>query len=207
MAFLRDSRPYQRNGSLKIQKTELRNRYLAERKSIPEDQKKKFDSEICKRIIATASFRFSTTVLVYSALPSEIDLGDLIREAYSKGKRVVFPRCIPGTSLMEFHEVDNLDVLKKGSFSIMEPPADAPVWKPSPADRAVCVIPAVLFDVSGHRIGYGKGFYDRYLSGKSGIQRIGVAYDRFITESVPHGRYDLSVDFIVSEKRLLSVKK
>ena len=88
----------------------------------------------------------------------------------------------------------------------MEPPQDAPIWTPSPSDKAICIIPGVVFDPQGHRVGYGKGYYDRYLSDKH-IQRIGVVYDDFILKSLPHGRYDLAVDLIITEKRLISVSK
>ena len=207
MAFSRDERSrYAGRPSLKLQKNELRKQYLEKRKAIPQEQKSEYDSAICKRIMATASFRYSTTVLVYSALPSEIDLTELVNASYAMGKRVAFPRCVPDTPFMNFHFVDDVSALTKGSFSIMEPAADAPIWRPSSNDRAICIIPAVIFDAEGHRIGYGKGYYDRYLSGKP-IQRIGVIYDQLMVKELPHGKYDLSVDFIVSEKKLITVKK
>ena len=190
--------------SLKIQKTELRQRYLEKRKAIPKETKAAADAAICRRIAATVSFRFADTVMMYSARPSEIDLSELVNIALAQGKRVAFPRCIPDAPLMNFHIVEDISSMQKGSFSIMEPPTDCPVWTPTDADKAICIIPGVLFDPKGHRVGYGKGYYDRYLSDKT-VQRIGVVYDDFILPNLPHGRYDLAVDLIVTEKRLISV--
>lgn len=192
--------------SLRIQKTELRNQYIEKRKAIPAEKKKAADSAICRKLASTVSFRFADTVMLYAALPSEIDLTELVQTALSQGKRVAFPRCVPGAPLMNFHLIEDISTLQKGSFSIMEPPADSPVWVPTDADKAICIIPGVLFDPAGHRVGYGKGYYDRYFSDKN-VQRIGVVYDDFILKSLPHGRYDLAVDLIVTEKRLISVQK
>lgn len=192
--------------SLRTQKTELRQKYIEKRKAIPKEKKAAADAAICRRIAATVSFRFADTVMLYSALPSEIDLSELVTLALSQGKRVAFPRCVPGSPLMNFHTVTDLSTLQKGSFSIMEPPADSPIWTPTDSDKAICIIPGVIYDPTGHRVGYGKGYYDRYLSDKK-VQRIGVVYDDFIVKSLPHGRYDLAVDLIVTEKRLMSVQK
>ena len=178
---------------------------MAKRNSIPEDKKKELDEAIRRRLASTVSFRFADTVMLYSALPSEIDINELITFALSKGKRVVLPRCVPNTPLMNFHEIRSADDLEKGSFSIMEPKAECPIWVPTATDKAICVIPGVIFDINGHRVGYGKGYYDRYLSDKS-VQKIGVVYDEFIRKDLPHGRYDLTVDLIITEKRLISVK-
>lgn len=192
--------------SLKIIKTELRQQYLEKRKAIPKEKKEAADRAICRKIASTVSFRFADTVMLYSALPSEIDLTELAETALAQGKRVVLPRCVEGSPLMNFHTVTDLSALEKGSFSIMEPPADSPIWAPADADKAICIIPGVIFDMQGHRIGYGKGYYDRYFSDKT-VQRIGVVYDDFILKSLPHGRYDLAVDLIITEKRLVSVAK
>ena len=197
-----------RNGnrpSLKLLKTELRTQYLAKRKAIPADKKKALDAAICRRLASTVSFRFADTVMLYSALPSEIDMTEIITLALSQGKRVLLPRCIPNTPHMNFHEIKALTELTKGSFSIMEPKADSPVCVPTEADKAICIIPGVIYDTEGHRVGYGKGYYDRYLSDKP-VQKIGVVYDDFILSNLPHGRFDLAVDLIITEKRLISIK-
>ncbi|MBR2461061.1 MAG: 5-formyltetrahydrofolate cyclo-ligase [Clostridia bacterium] len=206
MAFSQNNDQKGKRYSLKIRKSELRAEYLAKKRDIPPERRAELDAVICRKIMSTASFRFANTVLAYSALPTEVDIRQLIEAALSQGKRVALPRCIPDTPLMNFHLVQDLSALCKGSFSIMEPSPELPVWTPQADDRAICIIPGVLFDTAGYRIGYGRGFYDRYLSDKS-VQRIGVIYDGFILESLPHGKYDLKADFIVSDKRLLTVKK
>ena len=204
MAYSHNDNRFGGKPSLKLIKTNLRTQYLEKRKAIPKEKKQAADKAICRKIASTVSFRFADTVMVYSALPSEIDITELIETALAQGKRVVFPRCVPGTPIMNFHVVTDLTALEKGSFSIMEPPADSPIWTPTDADKAICIIPGVIFDPQGHRVGYGKGYYDRYFSDKT-VQRIGIVYDDFVLPSLPHGRYDLAVDLIITEKRLISI--
>lgn len=192
--------------SLKLIKNELRKKYLALRRDIKAEQKHDLDAAICRKITSTASYRYSDILLVYSALEDEVSLNELVFDALRQGKRVAFPRCIPNSFSMEFHFVESIDQLEKGSYSISEPPKDAPIWIPNDGEKALCIIPGVVFDRHGHRIGYGKGYYDRYLCDKN-IQRIGVAYSCLVVDELPHGRYDLAMDLVVSEKQMISILK
>ena len=99
---------------------------------------------------------------------------------------------------MTFHTVDSHRDLLKGSFGLMEPPADAPEVDCS-ACRAAVVIPALCWDRSFHRIGYGGGYYDRWLPGFSGA-KVGFCYADFMRQDLPTGRYDGVCDIIVTEK-------
>jgi 5-formyltetrahydrofolate cyclo-ligase len=85
----------------------------------------------------------------------------------------------------------------------MEPDAALPAFTPETAEsqNVVCIVPAVVFDKKGFRIGYGGGYYDRYLAGFRGT-KIGFAYRDFIVNSVPHGRFDLTVDVMITERGL-----
>ena len=96
--------------------------------------------------------------------------------------------------------VQSLDELKTGAYGILEPPEDAPVYEPEKdTGAAVCFVPGLVYDKAGYRLGYGKGFYDRYLSAFSGCT-IGVVYSDYILPVVPRGRFDVSVDILLTEK-------
>ena len=92
----------------------------------------------------------------------------------------------------------SLDELTIGSFSVPEPLAEAPLYR-NDSSLTVCVIPALAYDGQGYRLGYGKGYYDRFLTDFSGT-RIGVGYQMLMLEQVPHNRFDLKADLIVTEK-------
>ncbi len=156
--------------------------------------------------MSLSTFRFADTVLSYSPLTGEVDVTEFNRAVLKAGKRLALPRCEQGEPLMSFHLISDLDAMETGMFSIKEPSKNDPVCEISSGERAICVIPAMAFDLTGHRLGYGKGYYDRFLSGKN-ITKIGVAYTDFVVKSLPRGRFDLSADLIVTDTRIITPKK
>ena len=170
------------------------------------EERVRLSAEVCKRLTALTAFRFADTVLSYSPLAGEVDVMEFNRAVLKAGKRLALPKCALGEPLMRFHLISDLDAMETGAFSIKEPSENDPVWELSLGERAICVIPAMAFDLTGHRLGYGKGYYDRFLSGKS-ITKIGVAYTDFVVKSLPRGRFDLAADLIVTDKRIITPKK
>ena len=101
---------------------------------------------------------------------------------------------------MSYRAVSSLDELSPAAYGIPEPPEDAPVYDPAKdSGSAICFVPGLVYDRMGYRVGYGKGFYDRYLSAFSGC-KIGVVYSDYILKSVPRGRFDVKVDILLTEK-------
>ena len=101
---------------------------------------------------------------------------------------------------MSYRAVSSLDELAPAAYGIPEPPEDAPVYDPAKdSGSAICFVPGLVYDRMGYRVGYGKGFYDRYLSAFSGC-KIGVVYSDYILKSVPRGRFDVKVDILLTEK-------
>lgn len=140
--------------------------------------------------------------MLYSPIGSEIDISPIARAAFKAGKRVAYPRCIANTYEMAFHYVDSPERLVPGSYGILEPDEAMPVLdKREVCERGkcICIIPALIYDKQGYRIGYGKGYYDRYLSDFNGT-KLGVSYSELILDKLPHGRFDLHTDLIVTER-------
>ena len=92
-----------------------------------------------------------------------------------------------------------------GSFGVLEPVADEKKLL-TETENTICIVPAFMFDKNGFRLGYGKGYYDRYLSRYKG-STIGICYDENITDELFHGRYDRAVDFVLTEKQIITVEK
>jgi len=196
---------------IKTEKKLLRKKYSDIRKTISDtpDIKKEYDRKICRTITSLATFRFADTVLIYSPTSDEIDVNEITLSALSTGKKVAFPRCNPETCTMNFHFISSLEDLKCGSYGIMEPDESLPIYKPDNCERAVCVIPGLVYDEYGYRLGYGKGYYDRFFAArrnrdtdpqKNMMSLIGVIYGSCIAKKLPHGKFDLSVDILVTEK-------
>ncbi len=185
---------------IRKQKDDIRAEYSARRAAMDPGEKKRRDAAICRAALSLVSFRFAEYVLLYAAMENEIDIFDVAREALSRGKKIAFPRCDTVTHSMQYHTVGSLDELAPDAYNILEPPAGAPVYDPINEKRsAVCFVPGLVYDRAGYRLGYGKGFYDRYLSHFSGCT-LGVVYSDYILPSVPRGRYDVSVDILLTEK-------
>ena len=163
-------------------------------------EKDRRDAAICRAALSLVSFRHAEYVLLYAAMENEIDITPIAKEALARGKKIAFPRCDKESHTMRYHMVSSLSELAPDAYSILEPPADAPVYDPDTAvGSAVCVVPGLVYDRAGYRLGYGKGFYDRYLSAFSGCT-LGVVYSDYILPSVPRGRYDVSVNILLTEK-------
>lgn len=186
--------------TIRKEKDELRQKYLAMRASMESEVKQTRDEAICKCAQGLVSFRYAEFVLLYAATDNEIDVSAIAEVAFKAGKKVAFPRSDKDTHTMKYHFVSSLDELTVDTYGIKEPPKDAPVYDPSKeSGSAVCFIPGLLYDKAGYRLGYGKGFYDRYLSAFSGC-KIGVIYSDYILPTVPRGRFDVSVDILLTEK-------
>ena len=193
--------------SIKKEKDELRETYLARRADMDPSVKAQRDESICRYAAGLVSFKYAQFVLLYAETGNEIAITPLARLAWENGKKVAFPRCDKTTHTMKYHIVSSLDELSVDSYGIREPSPDAPLYDPATeTGSAVCFVPGLLYDKQGFRLGYGKGFYDRYLSEFSG-SRIGVIYSDYIVPTVPRGRYDVSCDILLTENGVKSVKK
>ena len=184
-------------------KTEIREYYLEKRRTLDDTVRAQNNEKICRNMMASATFRYADVLLMYYPKPDEIDIRPIAEAAWAAGKKVAFPRCNPADHTMVFHFVSSFDELQPGSYNIMEPSADTPSFALADAEtcNVACVVPAVVFDKKGFRIGYGGGSYDRYLAGFRGT-KLGLVYRDFIVNSVPHGRFDLTVDVMITERGL-----
>ncbi len=184
---------------IKKQKDDIREEYKERRRNMIPEEKFKRDSAICTAAAGLVSFRYAEYVLLYAATADEIDIYEIARVAMAKGKKICFPRCDKKNHTMQYHIVSSLDELKPDSYGLLEPTEDAPLYDPADPAGAVCFVPGLVYDRCGYRLGYGKGFYDRYLSAFSGCT-IGVIYSDYILPEVPRGRFDVSVDILLTEK-------
>ena len=187
-----------KNIDLREYKGALRRESKAYRQSLPAEAKAKKDSAILRRLLALRQYQQASLVLTYVSTAIEVDTRELIRQALADGKRVGVPRCIDGTRLMEFYEIGSLDDLEKRTFGVLEPVPERCTLITDFSKR-ICVGPALLYDLSGYRIGYGGGYYDRFLAHYPGY-KVGVTYVKCIRRRILHGRYDVPVSALVTER-------
>ncbi len=184
-------------------KQELRALCKERRAAIPPEGKKKLDAIIRRRIAASAEFKRADTVLLYAPIKGEIDLLPLIGVCRKTGKRVAFPVTDVQAGTMVFKYLDKgKKLIRTGKWQIPEPSADAEICIPNA--NTLCVLPALSFDESGNRLGYGRGFYDAFLSDFEGVS-MGAVYGGLMAKSVPIENHDRPADVIVNERGILRV--
>ncbi len=185
-------------------KIELRERCRNFRNSLDSNLKNEMDFQISEKVKKLHQYRAAKTIMVYVSTAIEVDTFRIIENAFADGKKVAVPRCIPQTRQMEFHYITSVEQLAPGSFSVLEPPAHYPIV--TDFSSSLMLVPGFMFDCFGYRLGYGKGYYDRYMSRFNG-SAVGMCYSSELRPHMYHGRYDRAVDTIVSEKWIRRCKK
>ncbi|GAB4389842.1 MAG: 5-formyltetrahydrofolate cyclo-ligase [Thermodesulfovibrionales bacterium] len=178
----------------------MREETLRRRDSIPPPVRRVKDASIRERLRALEEFVNAGTVLLYASFRSEVDTLEIISEAISSGKRVFLPR-VEG-DVLGVYEVEGADELSAGFMGIPEPPA-LDGRRREAAQAEVIIVPGVAFDPLGWRLGYGKGYYDRLLSGAPGRPRVALAYEEQMAGALPHEEHDVGMDVIVTDRRVI----
>lgn len=185
-------------------RTTCRNYYKMLRNAMSEEEVANAGSKVCDRILASNWYQDTNIILGYFPLGNEVNILPVLEHALKTGKRVALPRTAEHT-VMDFFEINNLtEDVSKGAFHIMEPNA---ACEKILFDKAVVLVPGVVFDKTGNRYGYGKGFYDRYFARFEELCHVGVAYDRQVSEEVLECiPTDVKMHYLVTEKEQINCK-
>ena len=186
-------------------KMKIRQKMMAERYALSEHEKADAEKVMISKILSLTSFRFAKTILLYYPIKGEPDLRPLAKAAFLAGKQVAFPRCHTESCTITYHYVDSLDELTDGTYGTKEPFPNAPMYTPSQCQNDMIIVPGISFDINGYRLGYGKGYYDRFLSDFNGTQ-IGLTFHKLFVKELPRGRYDKRVHIILTEKGVFSAQ-
>ena len=186
-----------------LEKQRLREERLAAREALSEQERSVLDDRITQKLLAISEYVEATTVLTYVSVSSEVSTRMFIECALRDGKTVAVPRCLPGHCL-EFVAITSLDQLIAAPFGLLEPPKELPALTEEQMNASICIVPALLVDIKGYRLGYGAGFYDRFLSTYSG-KKICLAYQQNLSRTMlPHTAFDIAVDVVITESDVLT---
>lgn len=191
---------------IKFEKNKIRAELIALREKLDPVEKAAAEEKIFAFLRDMATYRYSDTLLLYSPIKGEPDIDLVARAALADGKRIAYPLTDPVNRTMQFYYVNSPDELVIGHYDIPEPPSGAQLFSDSINTHAICVVPGLAFDAEGYRIGYGKGYYDRYLSNFSGV-KVGLVMSRFVLPRLPRGRFDMAVDVIITEDGVRPIGK
>lgn len=185
------------------EKQRLREERLAVRETLSEQERARLDDCITQKLLATPEYAEATTVLTYVSVLSEVSTRMFIECALRDGKTVAVPHCLPGHRL-EFVAITSLEQLVAAPFNLLEPAKDLPALTESQMNNAICIVPALLVDTKGYRLGYGAGFYDRFLSTYL-CKKICLAYQQNLSKTeLPHTAFDVAVDMVITESDILT---
>lgn len=188
-------------------KAAIRKEMLALRKSMAQAVRSRVKEQINRLILDSKQYKQADILLCYAAHGSEIGVDSLIADALECGKTVCFPRCSDENGNMRFYRVTSLSQLKEGMYGITEPD-EVCAEQTEFTKRSLCLVPGVSFDVNGYRIGYGKGYYDRFLGTFSGVT-VGICPDILFykQQTWEYDRYDVAVHFVVTEQEVWQIQK
>ncbi len=187
-----------------LEKNEIRRRQRERRAAIPTEEKKQTDAAIVEHIRASAFFQNASMLLLYAPMEGEVNLLPLARLFRRAGKPIAFPRCDKESNTMSFYILSEDARLTPGAYGIPEPPADAPLCTPD--EHALCLLPGLSFDPRGNRLGYGKGYYDRYLASFPGVT-VGVTPTAMMLRELPADEHDIPARYIATERGIWRARK
>ena len=175
-----------------MDKKELR-RSIRERKRAMSEEEIESRSEALRRLfLASEAYQNAKTIYGYLPYNQEVRTVSMLEQALKDGKRVAVPKCYG--SEMKFIFLDDLSKVEKGYAGIPEPIADGPVADDT---TALVLMPGMAFDPQGHRIGYGGGFYDKFLAAEPGHPTLALCYEFQMLPHLETEEYDIPVDYVI----------
>ncbi len=179
-------------------KKAVRDKFKKIRNSISDKNKK--EKQIKDNVISLGLIENADIIFLYAATGSEVNIDYIAEKALSEDKKVAFPVCIDENGKMEFYFINNLNELNEGMYSIREP-NQTTCEKAFFTEKSVCFVPGLCFEKNGGRIGYGKGYYDRFLNKFNGTT-VGISFEECVTDELKLEPHDKTVTYLITDKTI-----
>ena len=177
-----------------MNKQEFREKYLSIRNNIPDTKKSEYDKILAEKLLSMVEFKNADSVLLFWSIGSELDTREIFKESIRQGKKVYFPKCT-GEGQMIFFRVFSDKDFSVGKYNIPEPTTN--IKYELNGKNSLAVIPALSVGRDFSRLGYGKGYYDRFLNDFKGIS-VCPTYPQLLCEGVPTGKFDIPMNIIIT---------
>ena len=189
-----------------MDKSFLRKEMKYKRDNIDKNDKIIKDNIIKEKLKEIKFYKNSRNIFIYLGFGSEIDTAVYIKEFLDEGKNIFVPRI--EDDIMESVKIDLLSNLVENKYGILEPSCNVECSISNYNDIDLIIVPGLAFDITGGRVGYGGGYYDKYLEeGFINVPKVALAYDFQVIDNVPIDKYDIRVDYIITEKRQINILK
>lgn len=176
-----------------MNKKALRSRIRMQKQAMSPEEIVLRSRHLCAMVQETDAYQQSKTIYGYLPFNQEVDLSPLLETALAEGKQVALPKCCGKD--MRFVLVAGLTQVRRTPFGVPEPVADSPIASDK---TGLVIVPGLLFDRRGYRIGYGGGYYDRFLGQEPDHPTIGLCYDFQLTDRLEPDAHDIPVDLVFS---------
>lgn len=184
-----------------MDKKQMRQEMKKKLAELPVATKRNIEERIAASLFSSEWWKSSETVGITISKPYEWDTERIIRKGWEEGKKIVVPKCEPATFMLDFREIHHFSQLECVYHDIWEPvTTETEEIEKNQID--LMIVPGLVFDKRGYRIGYGGGYYDRYLDGFL-KETIAVTSSMQIMDTVPIDKYDLAVNHIITENGIL----
>ena len=190
-----------------LDKKSLRKEIILRRDAIPSEIRELKNKAIEEWLTGLNWFRKARTILFYASFRSEVNTEKLIRQSLEDRRITVLPRVVKISETLKLYVIRNWADLASGSWGILEP-IEAGKRELQAVDIDIVIAPGVAFDESCNRLGYGKGYYDKLLSGRRSSECkpliVGLAYEEQIVSSLPCNPHDIKMDIVITDKRIIT---
>lgn len=161
---------------------------------------------VFERLIATGIYKKSNNIFTYLNFRNEVKTNKIINHIMQNNKNIYIPLCNTSIKEIIICKMDNWEDVETGTFGILEPkPGTIKISNRKHID--LVIVPGIVFDIKGNRIGYGAGYYDKFFSSlKKEILKIGICYSFQIVKSLPASPHDIPMDYIITEKEIINCK-
>ncbi|HZW49893.1 MAG TPA: 5-formyltetrahydrofolate cyclo-ligase [Bacillota bacterium] len=181
---------------------ELRSQILSLRDRLSPEERTTASTAVTQCLAALPAWNQARTIMAFLSFRSEIDTRAMIEMAWSAGKKVVGPRCHRKDRRLEVHQIKAWTDLQSSNYGILEPP-DSIDTQVDPQEIDLILIPGSVFDQAGNRMGYGAGYYDRFLLRcRVNAVRVALAYDFQVVEKLQPKPHDQTVDYLLTDSNL-----
>lgn len=178
---------------------------LKKRSSLSLEKRNKLSKSISDLLYKTKYYKNAKTIMAFINFGSEINTRYIIENSIDLKKSIVIPITVPETKELKVSKMLNYSELEIGHYNILTP-KDEFIRFVNPNTIDLVLVPGLIFDKDGYRIGYGGGYYDRFLSKLDpSVPKIGICFDLQVQDTIPRNHYDIPVDFILTEKGLIKI--
>ena len=193
------------------QKRALRKLMVERRDALTPSRRAQYSATITTQLLTMAAYQQAKTVMAYMSFGSEFDTSRFVEQVLREGKKLALPRVDKINHALVIHQIDNVNDVEVGVFSIREPRADAPLIDLSEID--FMLMPGLAFDRTGMRMGYGAGFYDQLLVRIPAVKnaqtpvstRVSAVFAMQMVEAVPCTEHDQRIHFIITENEQIKI--